>query len=628
MPRFLRFSILLLILVAASPLAAAADRPNFVWILSEDNSKHFMKLFDEHGAETPNIARLAEHGLIFNHAFSNAPVCSVARTTLITSVYAPRLGTQYHRKYKTVTMPPGWKMFPAYLHEAGYYTTNNSKKDYNAEETPDTWNESSKKATWRNRPAGSPFFHMQTFTDSHESSLHFTRKQMETQKTDTDPATVFIPPYHPKTPTFRYTYARYHDRMKVNDTKVASVVKKLEDDGLLEDTFVFYFGDHGGVLPRGKGYVYETGLHIPLVVRVPDKFRNLVAFPNGTRVDGFVSFIDFGPTLLHLAGIDVPDYMDGAPFLGPDVTLDKLNERNETFGYADRFDEKYEMVRTLRQGKWKYHRNFQGYLPDGLQNNYRYRMLAYQEWRELFHAGKLNAVQRAFFESKPAESLYDLENDPYETKNLAAEPAHRERLLAMRANLHKRMTAIYDLSLMPESMMIDQMNGLGEDFRAMNKLGAKLGFLTQPHASADLACLPFDEARPKLANVLKSRNLESVNGLDYTSLNAYWALNACCIFGKTARPLADAARNKLDNRDPLVRLQSAVFLAILKEEQPQPIIKALLKESKDPVFNAIALNQVVYLRDTLGYKFDLKPDDIPAKNDGVNRRLEYLVPKE
>jgi arylsulfatase A-like enzyme len=178
------------------------------------------------------------------------------------------------------------------------------------------------------------------------------------------------------------------------------------------------------VLPGSKGYLHETGLHVPLVVRVPDKWKHLVKLPLGSRVQGFVSFVDFGPTLLHLAGIKVPGHMDGKPILGPDVTLETLNQRDEAFGYADRFDEKYDFCRSLRKGRYKYLRNYQSYYPDGQQNNYRYQMLAYAEWRELFLAGKLNPLQQQFFLPKPAECLYDLETNPRETKNLAGDPNH------------------------------------------------------------------------------------------------------------------------------------------------------------------------------------------------------------
>ncbi|MEM8732992.1 MAG: sulfatase-like hydrolase/transferase, partial [Planctomycetota bacterium] len=285
-------ALLLLACVVLGKSTHAADQPNIVWLISEDNSSHYLKLFDEHGAETPAISKLAATGLVFENAFSNAPVCSVARTTLMTSCYAPRIGTQFHRRSVTVPMPTGVKMFPAYLREAGYYTTNNQKKDYNAVETKGTWDASSNKASWRDRAEGQPFFHMQSFGTSHESSLHFSQKVYETEKTKTDPSSVFVPPYFPDTPLFRYTIARYHDKIQAVDQQIGSVIAKLAEDNLLNSTFIFYFGDHGGVLPRGKGYAYESGLHVPLVVHVPAKFAELSPWPTNSKVEDFVEFID------------------------------------------------------------------------------------------------------------------------------------------------------------------------------------------------------------------------------------------------------------------------------------------------------------------------------------------------
>ena len=247
----MRFSILLLLVV--SPLWS--KRPNVVFLVSEDNSIHYLKHYGAKFGSMPNIEKMAQAGLTFNHAFSNAPVCSVARSTLATGILAPRAGFQYHRKS---ALAKGVKPWTALLRKAGYYCANNSKTDYNfATAKGEAWNESSRKASWRKRPDKKPFFYMQSFAVCHESSLHFPAKLMQSEKTKTPVDRVNLHPYHPDTPTFRYTHARYFDRMSVVDAQMGSVVEKLKADGLLEDTFVFYFGDHGGVLPRGKGYAYE-----------------------------------------------------------------------------------------------------------------------------------------------------------------------------------------------------------------------------------------------------------------------------------------------------------------------------------------------------------------------------------
>ena len=280
--------------------------PNIVWITSEDNSKHYLKLFDENGIPTPNIESLAKEGLIFNRAFSNAPVCSVARSAIISGCYGPRIGSQFHRKMAVVPMPDSLKMFPAYLRQAGYYTTNNSKEDYNIIKSEGVWDESSKKASWKNRGENQPFFHVFNIGVSHESSMHFNAQDMGTIATETDLNSFKIQPNHPNTALFKYTNALYRDKIREMDRKVGEIIQDLKEEGRLDDTFIFYYGDHGGVLPGSKGYLYETGLHVPMVVHIPKKYRHLVSNQVGSTINGFVSFIDLGPTVLNLAGIDIP----------------------------------------------------------------------------------------------------------------------------------------------------------------------------------------------------------------------------------------------------------------------------------------------------------------------------------
>ena len=348
----------------------------------------------------------------------------------------------------------GTQDVPGLLRDAGYYTTNNSKKDYNAIEGEGVWDQSSGKASWRNRSNPSqPFFHMQSHGQSHEGSLHFNEGTFNT-KTDTDPATVDLADYHPDTPLFRYTHAYYLDRMQAIDQIVGETVQKLKDDGVLEDTFIFYFGDHGGVLPKSKGYLTDAGVHVPLVVRVPKNFQELAPTVNGSRLDGFVSFVDFGPTVLNLAGVPVPEQMDGVPFMGTGITDTEINRRNEAFSYADRFDEKYDFVRALHVGDYQYIRSYQPYLPDGLNNNYRYKNLAYAQWRDLFESGDLTGAPLSFFQPKPIETLYDYAKDPHQVKNLAGLPEHQDRLKVMREKLNQKLKSLPDLSFYPESYLV------------------------------------------------------------------------------------------------------------------------------------------------------------------------------
>ncbi|MFK7817633.1 MAG: sulfatase [Planctomycetaceae bacterium] len=605
--------LLALILVCAASVTAA-DRPNFLWLISEDNSKHFLKLFDENGAETPNIAKLAEHGLLFDRAFSNAPVCSVARTTLITGCYAPRIGTQNHRRAAMAPLPDGLKMFPTYLRDAGYYTTNRSKTDYNVLGGDAAWDESSNKASWRKRAKGQPFFHKQTLKTSHEGSLHFPTADIENRPTLTDPDSVFINPRHPETKTFRYTYARYHDNIMKIDREVGAVIDQLTEDGLLEDTVIFYFGDHGGVLPGSKGYAYETGLHVPLVVRVPNKWAHLSDFEIGSRVDGFVSFIDFGPTLLRLAGLDVPNQMDGTPFLGEGISADEVNARNTAFGYADRFDEKIDFVRTVRKGRFKYIRNFTPFNYDGLQNNYRYIQEAYAEWRRLYDAGTLNESQAAFFEPRLMEELYDVEADPYETKNLIAS-AQLDTLQDLRITLAQHLRRTHDLSFLPESVMIERAIAnpvqFGEDHA--DELW-ELQQIAMPGTGK------FDVAWKWIEPALKSDQ----------PLKRYWAAVSCSVFGRDAIAAKDMLMKlAVDDDDLLVRTRATEFLALHAEVDPAPGLIQILGESRDAVQANEILNTIVMLRDGKHrYEIEVTAESIHEsirRDQNVTRRLAYLT---
>ena len=594
--------------------AEPTKRPNFVFIVSEDNSIHYLRLYGNKLGITPNIERLADNGLTFNHAFSGAPVCSVARSTLATAMHAPRVGFQYHRKSALASLPPGVKPWSQVLRENGYYTTNNAKTDYNFNvNRKEVWDMSSNKATWRNRPnKAMPFFHMQSFADSHESRLHFPLKQMETP-TKTSPDDVMLQPYFPDTPIMRYTKARYYDRIRVIDSQVGKIVNQLKEDGILEDTFVFYFGDHGGVMPRSKGYAYESGLHVPLVVRIPENFKKLIDHKRGTRTNGFVSFIDFGPTVLNLASISVHKELDGQAFFGKGVSAADLANRDEVFGHADRFDEKFDMVRTYRKGKWKYIRNYQSYYADGLQNNYRYRQLAYDNWRNLYRAERLNPVQRQFFERRSVEQLFNLEKDPHEVTNLAADPAQSKRLAEMRGLLKNKMKSINDLSFYPENRMVTTALNDGVAFgREHAKQISRLSDL------ADTALRPFSEVQQTLASSLQSKG----------ALRRYWALKVCSNFGEKAKSLAIAAMPLLNDENLMVRVRAAEFLGGIKAVDPMPTLYGVVNNAETEQALMIAFNTIVYLRDQVGHKYDPEKVKLKFNKGEVYRRVQYLAGTE
>lgn len=585
-------------------------RPNIVLLVSEDNSIHYMDHFYPGGAKTPNIETLAEEGITFDRAFSNSPVCSVARTTVINAVYATRTASQHHRRIEYVNMPEGWEMFPHYLRQEGYYTVKNGKKDFNMIEG-EAWDEDGNQAHWSSRPdADTPFFYMeQTGTDTHESRLHFDEQVYRSQPTGHNPDDVVVFPYLPDTDLVRYTHAWYLDRHREMDDKVGRVLKELEKDGLRESTIIFYYGDHGGVLPGSKGYIYEAGLHVPMVVYIPERFRHLSPFEAGSRVDGFVEFVDIGPTVLNLAGAGLPSHMDGKPFLGPDVTAEQVESRDEAFSYAGRFDEKIDMVRALRKGDYKYIRNYWAHYPDGLWNRYRFLQLAYLQWRELYDDGKLNEIQRRFFEPRRPEALYDLSSDPHETRNLANNPEYADILEDMRRRLRRRMRSMPDLGLFPESYLLEHAvkDPLGFSQRNTNRI-------TQLLDVADLVLQPFNKVREELEDALQSDD----------PWKRYWALITCSVFGDQAGEMVSFARDLASDDSLPVRIRAAELLGVLGTEDPMPSLYKAVHAATNQADALLALNTMTYLRDHRGYEVDSSRINPGIRSEQIDRRIEHF----
>ena len=599
------------------------EKPNILWLVSEDNSIHYMNLYTKGGAEMPAISSLASKGVVFDNAFSNAPVCSVARSTIITGAYAPRIGTQFHRKMSMVKLPNNIKPLPTYLNEAGYYTTNNAKEDYNFIKENKVWDESSKKATYKNRMKGQPFFHVQNFHNTHEGQLHFNSKQLADALLSNELDSISPFPYHPDTPTFRYTQSLYHNHHKDVDKEMGEFIEDLKNEGLMENTIIFYYGDHGGVLPRSKGYLYETGLNVPMVVYVPEKWKHLNPFKIGSRTSAFVDFVDLVPTVLSLAGIEIPKGADGTPFLGKNLDKSKIEQQDITFGYADRFDEKYDLVRSVRKGKYKYIRNYQPFNVDGIYNFYRYKMLAYKEWYKLFNEGKLNDIQSQFFKPRLPESLFDIEKDPYETNNLASLNEHKKTLLELRESLNSHVISQPDLSFLPEPYFLE--NGLenGVDFGQKNKELIKS--LVQ---TANLNLSPYNEVRSEILEALNSEN----------AWIRYWGLIVCSSFGKEASEHLDKINIIFDNDfENLVKIRAAEYLLLNNYKIDSSKISDLLKGANSESEANLMLNTLALIKTQHPtYKLDLKKEVFPkywlppirSDNALVNRRMNYLTNNE
>lgn len=430
----------------AGPLCAEESRqgrPNILWVVSEDNTAFTVGAYGDPLARTPNIDRIAAGGIVFDHCYSSSAVCAPTRSSIITGRYASGLGTQHMRSQRP--LPGGVRFFPEFLRASGYFTSNNAKTDYNTSTSWDAaWNENNKTAHWRHRAAGQPFFAVFNFEQSHEVALH-TRVPLVT-----DPAKVRVPAYLPDTPTARADIAQYYDCVARADAALGKILDQLAADGLAEDTIIFYYGDHGGAVSRSKRFLYENGTHPPLIAHFPEKYRHLAPAAPGSHLGELVNFVDLAPTVLSLAGVPLPAQFQGRAFAGTARTA----APDTTFSFRDRMDERYDLARAATDGRYRYIRNYYPSQPWGQHLAYLWQQASMSEWAGLFAAGKLNAVQRAFFEPKPVEELFDCASDPDNVRNLAADPAARPHLLRLRAALRGHLLAVRDTGFMPEPLMI------------------------------------------------------------------------------------------------------------------------------------------------------------------------------
>lgn len=429
------------------------SRPNILWLVSEDNNP-FIGAYGDRIAHTPAIDALAASGVLYANAFSNAPVCAPSRFEIITGMYAESCGPAHHMRAQA-RLPAFLRGFPEYLRGAGYYCTNNAKTDYNAElDMNAMWNESGDQAHWRKRPGDAPFFAVFNFMTTHESRM-FTRTAGRVRPED-----VRVPAYLPDVAGVRGDIASYYNLMERMDGEVGAHLAALETAGLADDTIVFYYSDNGGVLPRSKRYCYDEGLRTALIMRVPAKWSHLAPASAGSRIDSPVSLIDLAPTVLRIAGVESPRYMHGKSLVG-----DGKQQRQYVFGMRNRMDERYDMMRTVRDERYRYIRNYAPHRIYGQHQAFEWQMDSYRAWESLQRAGKLNAVQQRFFGEKPAEEFYDLAADPDQIANLIDAPEHRSRIDAMRSALDAHMLAVNDNGFIPES-------GQAEGYDASRAAGA------------------------------------------------------------------------------------------------------------------------------------------------------------
>jgi len=418
-----------------------SKRPNILWITSEDTGPQ-LGCYGDTYATTPNLDRLATKSLRVLNCWSNAPVCAPARTTIITGMWPTSTGSQNMRS--EVRLPNDVILFPQLLREAGYYCSNNAKEDYNLIQKERIWDESSNKAHWRKRKEGQPFFAVFNSTVSHESQI---RKRPHRAKHD--PSKVNVPPYHPDLPEVRRDWAQYYDKVEEMDSQLGEILDQLEADGLSDSTIIFYFGDHGSGMPRSKRWLYQSGLHVPLLIHVPSAFQHLVKdqFQAGSTNEDLVGFIDLAPTVLSLAGVEIPKYLQGRAIIGPR----RSPPPEFMVGFRDRMDERYDSSRAVRDTDFHYIRNWLPHRPQGQFIDYMFETPTTQVWYNTFLNGKTNEAQNVFWKTKAPEELYDLKQDPHEIRNLATDPAYGEVLQRMRSRLRDWSINTADLGLIHEA---------------------------------------------------------------------------------------------------------------------------------------------------------------------------------
>jgi len=587
-----------------------SDRPNIVWFLAEDLSTHYLALYnDGKGAKAPNLEWMAENGIRFDNAYSNAPVSSAARTTLITGCYAPRFGGSLHRKFRELPMPAGLNMFPAYLRKAGYFTCNASKTDYNVELDTLAWDSiRGRLDSWRNRPdKDRPFFFQRNNVVTHESQLHFSHAYCLEKPTATDPAGVALHPSLPDTRLMRYTYATFYDRILDADNELGRLIAMLRHENELDNTIIFFFGDNGGSLPGTKGYTFDIGIHVPFVAYIPPKWRERLGVRAGETSDRLVSFMDFGPTALSLAGITTPPQMDGTPFLGAYTQA----PAEIVPGYGDRFDELYAFNRTIVGPRFRYARNYQPHHTRSLFAFYRYKQLAFRQWKSMYENGELDDTRSRFFRPMPPEELYDLRNDPYELDNLAGRPEYDSILQAMRSDLHEYLCGHHDLGFVPETVILEEaMNNPDEWGKSHSRSIRRYADLAQMQLRG-----PAPEILDSLALALASDD----------PVERYWALNTITFMGREARSLETAIRPLTADNRSFVRSAATVALAHMGRHFGKDDIMAILKDSRTDAETLQVLNDAAHLIEA-GYisPFAIDASDLTTECEPIQWRIDYI----
>ena len=554
---------------------ANGKRPNILWLSTEDISAN-LGCYGDPNAITPALDALAARGVRYSQAYVTVPVCAPNRSCIISGVFAATLGSHEMRSGNKEVPPPlspaDMQFLPEVLRAQGYYCTNNSKEDYNLSIENELWDDSSRIAHWRNRPdADQPFFAVFNYTGTHESKIrtrerehaNITKKLKDDQRQNPD--NMIVPPYHVDTPTTRRQWANYLELITALDYWVADMLQQLEEDGLADDTIVIFWSDHGVGLPRGKRWLYDSGVHIPVIAYAPEKWQDYAGIKPGTVVDRLVSTLDLAPTTLTLAGAPVPDTMQGQPFLGRDLGP----EPDYVYATRDRMDERYDMMRMVRDKRYKYIRNYKPFLPYNQYINYAEMSPVKQDLNQSLEDGKQPSDDHWIAaKTKPVEELYDTQTDPYEIQNLAELPEYEPVLKRMRAAHEAWSEKVRDLGLLPES----ELNRLGKQYGYRYNIRKAHeekypGFWKQLYATANAAGKPDEDNESLLLQALDS---------EHPSIR-YWAVTGIGQRVGDSDTAKEAMQKRLKDEAPVVAVAAAngILQAGANDDALQTVVKAL-----------------------------------------------------
>lgn len=560
----------LILSVLIIPVLQAADRPNILWLSAEDISPHIACFGDPH-AITPNLDELAKQGTRYTNTYTTAGVCAPCRSGIITGMYQNAVGSHHMRC--DAKLPDWLQPFPVYFRQAGYYCTNNSKTDYQFKEPSarEIWDVSGRKGHWKSRRKGQPFFAVFNFTGCHESGIENKEKYKKVtenlgpaQRQDPDKLTT-LPPYYPDTPVVREDWKRNYELITAMDEWAGNLISELKGAGEWDNTIVMFWSDHGVGLPRAKRWLYDSGTRVPMILRIPEKWQHLRTALPGEEDNRLINSVDFGPAMMDAAGIDLPGYMHGRSFLGD------APERDYVYGARDRMDERYDIIRAVRDKRFRYIRNFEPLKPYYQYMNTPEKGATMMEIRRAERSGSFEGAVALFSSGrKPVEELYDLEVDPHEINNLASAPEHADKLKSLRNALTEWQLEVGDIGLLPESLIEVREKDAGSTYAILRTEDDPSRFIRELTGIATKAS-DGPSAFPDL-----------VAALDHSDAAIrYWGATGLGNFADEAAEFSGAVpalEKALEDSSPTVRI--AAGRALCRMGKTEPALAVVAEEMK------------------------------------------------